>query len=140
MARSVVVDAGPLVAWLIADDAHHAWAKEQFALIRPPLLTCEPVLSEVAFILGRLGGDPAASPALVGKGVVKVALSVQDHASHVCRLMHRYRNVPMSFADACLVRMTELVDDVAVMTFDSDFEVYRRHRRLIIPLLAPEGV
>jgi hypothetical protein len=46
----------------------------------------------------------------------------------------------MSLTDACLVRMTELIDDAVVLTFDSDFRVYRKQGRKVIPLLAPDGV
>jgi len=138
--RNVVVDTGPIVASLIAADGRHEWTSEQLSILSPPLLTCEAVLSEAAFILERLKGDPGAVAALVQKGVLKIAFSVQDQAAQLHALMRRYRNVPMSLADACLVRMTELLDDAVVMTFDADFRVYRRHRRAVIPLLAPEGI
>ncbi|MGI9175334.1 MAG: hypothetical protein ACR2GR_08465 [Rhodothermales bacterium] len=52
-------------------------------------------------------------------------------------LMTTYRNVPMDFADACLVRMSELHPDSQVMTLDSDFDIYRRHRREVIPVIRP---
>lgn len=140
MPRNVVVDAGPIVAWFIEADAHHTWASEQWSRLKPPLLTCEPVLSEAAFILKRFGGDAGAVPALVEKGVLRIAFSVQDQAAYLRVLMERYSEVPMSLADACLVRMTELLDDVAVMTFDSDFRIYRRSGRKMIPLIAPAAV
>jgi len=140
VARNVVVDAGPLVAWLNARDAQHEWAKDQFGRLRPPVLTCEPVLAETGFLLQRVGGDGAAVPALVAKGVLRVAISVQEEAGQLHALMRRYRNVPMSLADACLVRLSELVDDVSIMTLDADFRVYRRKGRQVIPMLAPEGV
>jgi predicted nucleic acid-binding protein len=138
--RNVAVDAGPIVSFLVGDDAMHTWTKERFSALLPPLLTCEPVLSEAGFILERLGGDPAKVPELVEKGVLRVAFGVQEHAKQLTALMRSYANVPMSLADACLVRMTELLDDVIVVTFDADFRIYRRHRRLLIPLLAPEGI
>jgi predicted nucleic acid-binding protein len=138
--RNVVVDAGPIVASLIEADEHHTWTSEQWSRLKPPMLTCESVLSEAGFILKRLGGDPSAVPALVEKGVLKVGFSVQDQAAYLRVLMKRYGEVPMSLADACLVRMTELFDDVAVMTFDSDFRIYRRSGRTMIPLIAPEDV
>lgn len=139
-ARSVIVDAGPIVAALIANDEHHAWTSEQLSRLRPPMLTCEPALSEAAFIVRRLGGDPGAVPALVEKGVLRVGFSVQEQAAYLAALMRRYAQVPMSLTDACLVRMAELLDDAIVVTFDSDFRIYRRHGRKVIPLLAPEGV
>jgi len=138
--RNVVVDAGPIVASLIANDERHAWTSEQLSRLRPPLLTCEPALGEAAFIVTRLGGDSSAVPALVEKGVLRIAFSVQDQAACLAVLMRRYAQVPMSLTDACLVRMTELLDDAVLVTFDSDFRIYRRHTRKVIPLLAPEGL
>jgi predicted nucleic acid-binding protein len=140
VAGNVVVDAGPIVAWLNARDAQHEWAKGEFGRLKPPLLTCEPVLAEAAFLVQRSGGDPGAVLALVVKGVLRVAISLQDEAAHLHALMRRYREAPMSLADACLVRLSELMDDIAVMTFDTDFRIYRRRGRQVIPILAPEGV
>ena len=139
-ARNVVVDAGPIIASLVAGDERHAWTSEQLSRLRPPLLTCEAALSEAAFVVKRLGGDPAAVPMLVEAGVLGIAFSVQDQAAHLRALMRRYAQVPMSLTDACLVRMTELIDDAVVLTFDSDFRVYRKQGRKVIALLAPEGV
>lgn len=140
MARNVVVDAGPIVASLIAGDDLHEWTREQLSSLRPPLLTCEPVLSEAAFVVKRLGGDPGAVPALVEKGVLRIEFSLQAQAGEVRALMNRYRGVPMSLADACLVRMSELIADSAVMTMDGDFRIYRKNGRRMIPLIAPSGV
>lgn len=69
-----------------------------------------------------------------------MGISVQEEASQLQRLMQRYRAVPMSLADACLVRIVERLDDAVLMTMDSDFHFYRQHHRKVIPLLAPEGV
>ena len=140
MARNVVVDTGPLVALLSAGDAQHGWTLEHFSRLKPPLLTCEPVLGEAAFVVSRIGGDPSAVPALLDKGVLRIAFSMQDQAGHLRALMDRYFKVPMSLADACLVRMSELIDDSVVMTFDSDFRIYRKSNRKVIPLVAPEGI
>jgi predicted nucleic acid-binding protein len=140
VAGNVVVDAGPIVAWLNGRDAQHEWAKGEFGRLKPPLRTCEPVLAEAAFLVQRSGGDPGAVLALVVKGVLRVAISLQDEAAHLHALMRRYHDVPMSLADACLVRLSELVDDVYVMTLDGDFRIYRRKGRQVIPIRAPEGV
>jgi predicted nucleic acid-binding protein len=65
---------------------------------------------------------------------------MQQQAAYLRTLMERYEDVPMSLADACMVRMTELFDNAAVMTFDADFRIYRRSGRKIIPLVAPEEI
>jgi len=55
----------------------------------------------------------------------------------VLTLMHKYRDVPMSLADACLVRMSEALPDPVLLTTDTDFRIYRRHSRHVIPFLMP---
>jgi hypothetical protein len=52
-------------------------------------------------------------------------------------LMDRYESVPMSFADACLGRMSERIANSAVMTLDSDFKIYRKHRNEEISIIQP---
>jgi predicted nucleic acid-binding protein len=55
----------------------------------------------------------------------------------VLKLLEKYADVPMSFADACLVRMTETLNDPVLLTTDDDFRIYRRHGRQIIPCVLP---
>ena len=136
MPASVVVDTGPIVAWLDADEAHHEWVSSQFNRLRPPLLTCEAVLSEASFLIARIGGDPAVVPDLVARGVLALG-GIAGDAEAVARLMRRYARVPMSLADACLVRLVERTPNATVFTLDEDFTVYRQTRRRVIPLLAP---
>jgi predicted nucleic acid-binding protein len=119
------------------NDAHHAWAKAQFALQAEPLLTCEAVVTEPCFLLARSGFDPSRALTLIERGVVRVAMSLTEQVTAVRALFERYDNVPASLADACLVRMSELYDPCRILTLDSDFLIYRRHGRRVIPLLMP---
>lgn len=135
---TVIVDAGPIVAWLARSDAHHAWARSQFERLRPPLLTCEAVLAEAAFLVAYAGGDPAKVAELSARGVFRLSPVLAEHAALVTALMRRYRSVPMSLADACLVRLSEIVPNALVLTLDADFFIYRRRGRAVIPLLTPE--
>ena len=137
VAASVIVDTGPIVALLDSDDQQHAWVKAQFARLRPPLLTCEAVLTESCFLIARGGGDASAVIQLAERGVINVAQLFDAEAAAVARLMRKYRNVPMSLADACLVRLIELTSQATLFTLDSDFEIYRQKGRRLIPLLAP---
>ena len=137
MAASVIVDTGPIVALLDADDQQHAWVKAQFARLRPPLITCEAVLTESCFLIARGGGDASAVIQLAERGVISVGQLFDTEAASVARLMRRYENVPMSLADACLVRLIELTSQSTLFTLDSDFEIYRQKGRRLIPLLAP---
>jgi len=137
VAASVVVDTGPIVALLDADDQDHAWVAAQFARLRPPLLTCEAVLTEASFLIARVGENVSTVTGLVDRGVLTVKQLFDAESPAISRLVRRYANVPMSLADACLVRLVELIPHGTLFTLDSDFEIYRQKGRSVIPLLAP---
>ena len=132
-----LLDTGPLVSFLASGLRHHAWAVEQWKRLRPPLLTCEPVLTEAAFLLKREGFDADALFTLLERGVIRIALAVKDEQADLRALMRRYRNRPMSLADACLVRLSEIHTSGEVFTLDSDFRIYRRHGNRVIPVRMP---
>jgi uncharacterized protein len=136
--ESVLVDAGPLVAFLSHGDGHHRWAEALFAQLRPPLLTSEPVITEAAYLVTAYGGPEVAVLELIQRGIVKVEFDVQSHIGPLMGLMQRYSNLPMSLADASLVQMTELNNRTRVLTLDNDFLIYRRNGRQRIPVLMPD--
>ena len=86
-----------------------------------------------------LAGSREADPlfVLLERGVIRIALNIQEEQADLRALMRRYRNRPMSLADACLVRLSELQTDGEVFTLDSDFRIYRRHGNKVIPVLMP---
>ena len=139
MARRVLVDTGPIAALLDRRDTHHDWAKQQLAHLHQPLLTCEGVVSEVFFLLARVRGGPSTFAELLRHALIRVdsEFSYCEHLTEILDNVERYKNVPMSFADACLVRMTEIKRDSLVFTTDRDFLTYRRNGRERIPLIAP---
>ncbi len=137
MRTQVLLDTGPLVAFLNRRDQHHPWAASQWREIAPPLLTSEAVLSEAVFLIEQAGGRSDTVLDLVARQVVHPIFSLNDHVEEVRKLMRKYLEVPMSLADACLVRMSEVYSRGTVFTLDSDFRVYRRNGRQSIPLLTP---
>ena len=66
-----------------------------------------------------------------------VRYSFEDELTETLGLIRRYNDTPMSFADACLVRMVEKSDNAVVFTTDSDFRTYRKNGRQVIPLIIP---
>src|SRR5262245_33552650 len=135
MARNVLVDAGFLVALLSRRDLHHAWAVMQAPRHAPPWRTCEAVLSEAFHLLGARGA-PGLGALLRRRGLV-AAFDLDNDVESVLKLLDKYANIPMSLADACLVRMTEMLPDPIILTTDSDFRIYRRHSRQIVPCAMP---
>jgi predicted nucleic acid-binding protein len=137
MTAPILLDTGPLVAGLDRRDQHHAWAIGQITRRRGPFFTCESVLSEACFLLRRVRDGTAAVMDLVDKGAVAIAFRFSEEAGAVAELLTRYADLPMSFADACLVRMAEQHSRSAVLTLDSDFKIYRKNRSQTIPLITP---
>jgi predicted nucleic acid-binding protein len=135
MAASVLVDTGFVIALLSRRDRHHKWAVAQSPGLPPPWKTCDAVLSEAFHLLGSRGG-PALS-ALLHRGAVLLAFDLADELDRVLDLMRKYADVPMSLADACLVRMSETVADPVILTTDADFRIYRRHGRQVVPCVTP---
>lgn len=137
MVKTVVIDSGAIVAALRRRDQHHSWARANFESTTEPFSTCEAVISESHFLLERAPGGRDALYGLLHRGIVAVNFSLASQLVETLRLIRRYRDTPMSFADACLVRMAELHDGAVVFTTDNDFRIYRKNGRQAIPLLMP---
>jgi len=137
MAANVIVDTGFLVGLLNRRDTNHSWAKAVAANYPRPWKTCDAALAE-AF---HLSGPPGLATlfTLLRRGLVSSAYSLASgDIDDVLNLMHKFANVPMSLADACLVRMTEILPDPLLLTTDTDFRIYRRHGRQIVPCIIPD--
>jgi uncharacterized protein len=136
MARSVLVDTGFLVGLLRKRDERQRWAAIQATTFQPPWLTCEAVLSEAYHLLEEV--NVFGISAMLRRGALSVNFKLTTHLDPVLRLIEKYADVPMSLADACLVRMTEILDDPVVLTTDDHFRVYRRHSRQVVPCVLPD--
>ncbi len=133
----IIVDTGPLVAYFNRRDRWHRWVADQMTALNPPLVTCEPVLTEACFLIQRAGGRPVDLIGKVAQRSLEIGIDLEEDAASIESLMQRYADTPMSLADACLVRLTERFADCRLFTLDSDFEHYRRNGRQVIPLLHP---
>jgi predicted nucleic acid-binding protein len=132
-----IVDTGPLVAFFDRAERHHGWATERIEELDAPLLVCEPVLTEAIYLLARYAKAQDALFELLQNGALHIALRIEDHVDALRRLMQKYRDTPMSLADACVVRMAEIHDRHDVLTLDADFSVYRKHGRVPLKLIHP---
>jgi predicted nucleic acid-binding protein len=129
-----ILDTGPIVALYNRHDAFHQWAKDVLQRIKEPLWTCEAVLTEAA----HLTKAPGRIAEMVKDGSVRIGLRIDEQASAIARLLGQYAP-RMDFADACVVRMSELFRDSEVLTLDGkDFRIYRRNGREVIPILSPQ--
>ncbi len=127
-----IADAGLLIAFLDAKDDYHQWAAEIFETESPPFYTAEPILAEVAAVLGT----PDDVLRMVENGDLFLALDLSKEAAAVRALAHKYKDQPMDLGDACCVRLAELLPHSVIYTTDKkDFTVYRKHGRQPVPCI-----
>jgi uncharacterized protein len=105
--------------------------------LKRPFLTCEAVLSEAWHLLRGSKYVRERLLKMLMDNRLQVAFELSTEINSVVLLMQKYDDVPMSVADACLVRMSELQKDCLVFSTDTDFNIYRRHGNQIIPVLLP---
>ena len=135
----ILLDTGPLVALLSRNDKNHERARRMFAECAAPFRCCEAVLAEAAFLLGKVHGEgPAEVVALGARGVYSIGISAEGHWSAIETLLRKYSDRPISFADACLIRCADVHQEARILTFDSDFSVYRWGRNRRFEILQPE--
>lgn len=140
MRQRVILDTGPLVAFINRREKLHDWVINELAIIEPPLLTCEAVIVETCFLLRNIHGGQKAVLSLLSTGNILISMRLSEEAIAIEELLKRYQSVPMSLADGCLVRMTELFPGSELLTFDSDFRIYRKNRNQVISVIMPENI
>lgn len=136
MSRITLLDTGPLVAYLDNTEQYHAWVIGQVKMLPVPFLTCEAVISEAWFLLDDVLDGKKRLISLLQRKVIVVPFALRDELLAVADILSQYQDI-ISVADACLVRMSELYSNSVVFTIDSDFRVYRKNKRQVIPVLMP---
>ncbi len=138
MAKPTISDSGVLVDLIDKREQHHLWATEQANKLIPPFITCESVITETCFLLRNTHKGEDAILSMIEDGILQIDFSLSGEISKIKSLMNKYADVPMSLADACLVRMSELIDNSIVFTTDSDFHIYRKNGKQKISLIIPK--
>ena len=131
-----IAEAGLLVAFLDRRDQHHNWAAEIFERQSPSFYTADPILAEVAAVLGT--ADDVLR--MVETGDLELSLDLAAEVSAVQALIKKYKNVPMDLGDACCVRLAELLHGSVIYTVDkTHFQSYRKNGRQPVPCVFPDA-
>ena len=133
----LIADAATIVALIDKRDGFHQWTASQAANLPLPFLTCEAVISESCYLLHNIYQGEKTVLTYLKKGILQIDFSLSNEIEAIENLMQKYETVPMSLADACLVRMSELIDNSSIFTLDSDFHIYRKNGRQKIDLIIP---
>lgn len=136
--KPALVDTSYLVSLYDKNDSHHFRCVRVHEVVDRPLITCEAVLTETLHLLRRIPGTAQAILANVEKGILEIPFELCSRSAAVSAILHKYRDLPASLADACLVQMADELGSGDILTLDSDFRRYRWRRnrsfRLLIPL------
>ena len=135
-----IVDTGPLVAFFDRAERHHRWVADRIEELEAPLLVCEAVLTETLYLLARHAKAQNTLFDLLQNGALLIAFRIDENVNALRKLLDKYRDVPMSLADACVVRMAEIHKRHAVLTLDADFSIYRKHGRAPLALIHPGAI
>ena len=137
MAGNGLIDPGAIVALLDRSDHWHQPCTDAFKQLRLPLFTSEAVLTELFHLVGDDGRQVRAAWKFVRSGALTIAPINDADLPPLDVLMNQYRDRPMDFADATLVRLAQRQSLQAILTIDfDDFETYRidgRKRFRIFP-------
>ncbi|MFN0051788.1 MAG: type II toxin-antitoxin system VapC family toxin [Planctomycetales bacterium] len=131
----VLLDTGCIVAFLDRSAQDHNHCAEVVENLDAPLITCEAVIAESCYLLRNLRGASAAVLENLAAGVFLIPYRIEGNSGTVLKLMRKYADVPMDFADACLVHMAECFKTARILTLDSDFRIYRWGRNRPFELL-----
>ena len=125
MIRPVLLDTGCIVALLDRSERSHEACVEALSELNSPLVTCEAVIAESCYLLRRMKGAPEAVIENVERGLFLVPFRLDVAAGPLRRLMRKYADRPIDFADACLVHLASELETGRILTLDSDFSIYR---------------
>ena len=135
-AVNYLVDAGPLIALLDADDRWHSWSVQTLAVLDEPLYTTETAVAEACHHLRKLRPALQALVRLVGEQRLQLVPALSEHAARTASLLAKYPR--MDLGDATLVVLSELHPRARLITLERrDFTIYRRRNGTPVPSVMP---
>lgn len=122
----MLIDSGPLYAAFDTADSQHAKAYEFFRTCRGSYASTWPVITEVAYLLRNQPLVRIRFLDWIRQGAVLMVELTPDDLARVIEVMQKYADLPADFADATLVALADRLGVLEVVSFDSDFDIYRR--------------
>jgi predicted nucleic acid-binding protein len=134
--RRILLDTGPMVALFSEDDEHHERCTNTLRSLRPPLLTCWPIVSESAWLLRT---RPRSLYQLFDgfrTGVFGLLSLEAEDLPAIAAIMRRYEDIGLQFADAALAHLADRENIRTVFTTDRrDFSIIRLERNRTLRLI-----
>jgi hypothetical protein len=135
--QPILLDTGVIAACLNRRDRHHARCVAAMAKVWQPLATCEAVIVECFYLLQSIPNALDDVLENVAKGTFQIPFQISACAPQIQEILHKYRDTPADFADACLIHMADQLDTGEILSLDSDFKHYRWRRTRRFHMLIP---
>ncbi len=136
----VLIDTGPILAYVNQKDQYHSWVVKQFDSLKQPFYSCEAVFTETVYQLLSMRMNPDKVLEYVTDGGIKIQpiFSNSDSQKRIRQIVRKYNDLPCDFADACLLNMVERAPQPAkIFTVDSDFNIYHTKDGQPFSLITP---
>lgn len=127
--KPVLLDTGVIVAWLDRSERNHDRCKRAVEELQGPLITCEAVITESCYLLRNLTGAAEVVLENVIAGVFQIPFQLTASAKDIQRIVRKYKDREIDFADACLIHLANSFATGEILTLDRDFDVYRWGRK-----------
>jgi hypothetical protein len=123
--NKILIDSGPLIALFNGNDMYHAASVAFIKANRSELVTTIASLTETLHLLNFSRNAQIDFLEWVYAGAVAIESIENADLPRIIELTRKYADLPMDFADACLVFLAEKLDIDTIATIDRDFDVYR---------------
>ena len=121
----VIMDTGPWVAFIDRSEARHKNCVEWLRQFNGSMFSSEAVLTEVLYLLNFSYRSQSAAIDFVLNGAVSLVPLNLESLKKTGRLMEKYKDIPMDYADATLVSLADDLSIHHIVTFDKHFNIYR---------------
>ena len=135
--KPALLDAGAIVSIFDVSQKSHEPVMASLHSWKGALVTVEPVIAESCHLLRRVHGAPEAILQNVARKIFEIPFHLSGAAEDIERLFRKYRDRPISLADACLIHLAGELGTGDIFTLDHDFEAYRWGRNCAFQLLVP---
>ncbi len=136
--KKILIDSGPLIALFDASDKYHNKAVHFIKSNKYPLVTTIASITETLHLLDFNRNAQIDFIKWIHQGAVEIHNIENDDFGRIKDLTEKYRDLPMDFADSCLVYLAEKLSLNTIATVDRDFSIYRikgRRKFNLNPLL-----
>ena len=137
MAKTVYIDAGPIVAILSKRDEHHVWASERVSEIRGNLITTSIVIAEAFHILKKLPNGISGLFRTIEEGFINIEEAYPKNRQFIHEGVLKYNDIQASIGDMSLLSIIDDPNRSVILTLDYDFHIYRDKRGNPLNLISP---